>query len=296
MQEPHGPVSMDSTQNRRQRMLASATVAGVLVALLLIAVGVARHPASVQGAGSGLLRMDVALLLAYGIAGVWVWYERRPEVNLSVRIGARLGVLLGSVHVANHVVESYVPQRPFVLIITPIFLMLALFGSAGSMAWQRTRSLGLAVIAGVWCAILGMLILICVVFSVSLAFEGRAELLMHEAFAASGMNDPGAYLVRNVLEAASEGLVRMPIFAVFLSFIGAITNAWLGRASRRTALLAACLTPFMFVVGAAALVHADSLERAARPPFVMTGVALAGLALCSAHPIWSALRRPRQRS
>jgi len=277
-------------------MLASATVAGVLVVLSLIAVGVARHPASVQGAGSGLLRMDVALLLAYGIAGVWVWYERRPEVNLSIRIGARLGVLLGAVHVANHVVESYVPNRPFVFIISPVFLMLALFGAAGSTAWQRTRSLGLAVIAGVWCAITGMLILLCVVYSVSLAFEGRAELQMHEAFAASGMNDPGAYLVRNLLEATSEGLVRMPIFAVFLSFIGAITNAWLGRASRRTALVAACLTPFMFVVGAAALVHADSLERAARPPFVITGVALAGLALCGAHPIWSALRRARQHS
>src|ERR1700732_394631 len=249
---------MDSTQNRGQHMLASTTVLAVLVALSLIAVGVARHPASVQGAGSGLLRMDVALLVAYGIAGVWVWYERRPEVTLSVRIGARLGVLLGAVHVANHIVESYVPNRPFVLIISPVFLMLALFGAAGSMAWQRTRSLGLAVIAGVWCAIIGMLVLICVVFSVSLAFEGRAELQMHEAFAASGMNDPGAYLVRNLLEAASEGLVRMPIFAVFLSFIGAITNAWISGASRRTALLAACLTPFMFVLGAAALVHADS--------------------------------------
>jgi hypothetical protein len=277
-------------------MLASTTVFGVLLVLLLIAVGVARHPASVQGAGNGLLRMDIVLLLAYCIAAVWVWYERRPEVNVSLRIGARLGVLLGAVHVANHVVESYVPNRPFVLIISPIFLMLALFGAAGSMAWERTRSLGLAVIAGVWCAIIGMLTLLCVVFSVSLAFEGRAELQMREAFAASGMNDPGAYLVRNVLEAASEGLVRMPIFAVFLSFIGAITNAWMIGASRRTALVAACLTPFMFVVGAAALVHADSLERAARPPFVMTGVALAGLALCGAHPIWSALRRARQGS
>src|ERR1700675_918275 len=114
---------VDSTQNRRQHLLASATVAGVLVVLSLIAVGVARHPASVHGAGNGLLRMDVALLLAYGIAGVWVWYERRPEVNLSVRIGARLGVLLGAVHVANHVVESYVPDRAFVLIISPIFLL-----------------------------------------------------------------------------------------------------------------------------------------------------------------------------
>jgi len=50
-------------------VLASTTVLGVLVVLSLIAVGVARHPGSVQGAGSGLLRMDIALLLAYVIAG-----------------------------------------------------------------------------------------------------------------------------------------------------------------------------------------------------------------------------------
>jgi hypothetical protein len=119
---------------------------------------------------------------------------------------------------------------------------------------------------------------------------------MHEAFAASGMDDPGAFLVSNTLEATAEGLVRMPILAVFLSFIGAITNAWISGASRRIALLAACLVPFMFVIGAAALAHADSLERGARPPFVMTGVAFAGFALCGAHPIWSALRRARQPS
>ena len=217
-------------------------------------------------------------------------------MNLSLRVGAQVGVLLGAVHVANHVLESYVPHRPFVLIISPVFLMLALFGAAGSTAWERTRSLSLAAIAGVWCAIAGILIALCVVFSTNLAFEGNAELQMHEAFAASGMNDPGAFLVRNMLEATSEGLVRMPIFAVFLSFIGAITNAWISGASPRHALAAAFLAPLMFGVGAAALWHADSLERAARPPFVMTGVALAGLALCGTHPTWSALRRARQGS
>jgi hypothetical protein len=277
-------------------MLASTTVLGVLAVLALIAVGVARHPASIQGAGSGLLPMDIAFLLAYGIAGVWVWYQRRPEVSLSIRVGAQFGVLLGAVHVANHALESFMSHRPFVLIISPVFLMLALLGAAGSTAWERTRSLSLAVIAGVWCAMVGMLITVCVVFCANLVFEGSAARYMHEAFAASGMHDPGAFLVRNTLEAASEGLVRMPIFAVFLSFIGAITNAWISSASQRTTLVTACLAAFMFAVGAAALVHADSLERAARPPFVMAGVALASLALCSVHPVWSALRRARQRS
>ena len=34
-----------------------------------------------------------------------------------------------------------------------------------------------------------------------------------------------------------------------------------------------------------ALWYADSLNRSARPPFVMAGVLAAGIALCGAHPI-----------
>jgi len=147
-----------------------------------------------------------------------VWPQSRREVNISVSVGAQVGVLLGAVHVANHVLESYVPVRPFILIISPVFLMLALFGAAGSAAWERTQSPVLAVVAGVWCAMVAILIALCVAFCLNLAFEGNAELQLHEAFAASGMNDPGAFLVKNMLEATSEGLVRMPIFAVFLSF------------------------------------------------------------------------------
>ena len=76
---------------RTQQMLGSATVVGVLVIFFLIAVGIARHSASVQGTGSVLLWVDVALLLTYGIAGIWVWHQSRPEVNTSVSVGAQVG-------------------------------------------------------------------------------------------------------------------------------------------------------------------------------------------------------------
>ena len=271
--------------------LGRAVVFGVAVLLLLIAVVTLRHPASVQSAGRGLLWTDIALVLAYGVAGISVCYQNRPDVNTSLNIGARAGVLLGAVQVANHVIELFVRVRPFLLVIGPVFLMFALFGAAGSAAWQRTRKILLGVIAGVWCAVVAILITVCVVFCLNLAFEGRAELQLREALAASGMNDPGAFLVRNMLEAASEGLIRMPIFAVFLSFTGAVMNAWISGRSPRATFAAACLVPIMFVAGAIALWHANSLERTARPPFVMAGVVLAGGALCSLHAIWSASRR-----
>jgi len=284
-------VTSEAKQIERHRTAGGAVVLGVVAVLSLIAVGIARHPASIQGTGRGLLLADIGLLLAYGVAGICVWYQRRADVSIALRAGTFAGLALGTVQVANHAIESFMPNRPFALVIGPILLMLALFGSAGSAAWERTRSFTLAVIAGVWCALVAMLNLMCFAFSFNLAFEPRVELQLHEAFAASGMNDPGALVVENSLEAASEGLVRMPAFAMFLSLAGALANAWISRRSRTSVLAAASITPLMLVAGVAALSYANSLERSARPPFVMAGVLLASIAFSFGHPIWSALRR-----
>jgi hypothetical protein len=135
-----------------------------------------------------------------------------------------------------------------------------------------------------------MLFALCVVFCLDFVFKGNAELPLRLGFAASGMNNADAFLLRNMLEAASEGLIRLPIFALFLSFSGAVASACISASSLRRPLVAVCLAPLMFLAGAASLWHADSLVRAARPPFVMSGVVLASLALCSAHAIWSRLR------
>lgn len=276
--------------------LGGTAVLGVIVVLSLISISIARHPTSIQEAGKGLLVIDVSLLLAYGIAAIWAWRQRGPEVGAALSVGAQFGLLLGAVRIANHVIESFAHIKNGTLQLAlgagPVLLMLAFFGAAGSVAWGRTRSFVLAFAAGAWCAVVGALITLAFGLAFNLVFEARLELRLQEAFAASGMNDSGAFLVRNSLEAASEALVRMPVFAVFLSLIGIFENAKITRLSRRAVLLSAWLAPFIFVAGAAALSHADSLERAARPPFVMAGVLLAGVALCAVHPIWSALRRP----
>jgi hypothetical protein len=138
------------------------------------------------------------------------------------------------------------------------------------------------------------LILISVALVLDVVFEARAELPLKESFAASGLSDPGAFLERNSLKAASEGLVRMPVLALVLSLIGALANAWISQRSRIAALAGVWIAPLFLVVGASALWYADSLVRSARPPFVIAGVLLAGVALSAAHPISSALRRSRQ--
>jgi hypothetical protein len=129
-------VASEAKHMERHRIAGGAVVLGVMAVLSLIAVGVARHPATIQGAGRGLLLTDIGLLLAYGSAGIFVWYQPRADVTIALRVGTLAGLVLGTVLVANHVIESFVPNRHFALVIGPVLLMLALLGAAGSAAWS----------------------------------------------------------------------------------------------------------------------------------------------------------------
>ena len=275
---------------RRWRLLESTLLAGVVVVLALMAVSVARRPKSLEGAGNRLLWLDVALLLTYGIAAAGALYHRSAALHLAIRLGTIAGLLLGAILAANHVVELFVASRSFAVVIAPVLLTLALLSATGSTAAQRTGSLLLASVAGVWCAVVGTLVLLCAGLIFGLLSESRAELWLRVAFAASGMSDPGGFLVQNALESASEALVRIPTAALFLSLLGALANAWISNRSRTAALVIFCSAGLMFAGGASALWYANSLPRSERPPFVLAGVLLASLAVSAAHPVWSALR------
>jgi hypothetical protein len=277
-----------------KRISDGALVLGVMAALLLIAIEVVRHPASIEGYGRRLLITDIAILLLYGMAGIWAWRQQYSKVSLVVSSGLWIALAAAAVLSTNHIIEVFVPNRPFAVVIAPVLLMFALFGTAGSIAWERTRSFLLAVAGGLWCAMSAMVVLLCFVLLFNLAFQHRAALWLHDAFVASGTSDEGAFLTKNVLEAASEGLVRLPIIAAFLSFTAALLSIWVFRRTRTTAILVAFLVPILCATGVATLWYANTLERAARPPFVMFGVLIVAIALCSAHPAWSALHRAEQ--
>jgi len=273
----------------RQQILGSGIILGTILVLSLVAAGVMQHRASAQGSGIDLLWTDVALLVVYGFAGMIVWKQRSPSAITAAMVGAQIGLIVGAVQIANHLIEAFVPTRPFVLVISPVLLTLALLGTAGAAAWERTESLVLTVISGICCAIVATLITLCFAISFNLLFAVRVDWQLREAFAGSGMIDQAGFRVRNILEASSEILVRMPLLAICLAFASAVIHAWMSRESRRALVLAArFLTPFVFAVGAAALWHANAIERAARPPFVLSGVLLTGVALCAVYPIWSA--------
>jgi len=274
---------------RRQQILGAGIVLGTILVLSLIVTGVMQHRTSAQSSGVGLLRTDVALLFVYGFAGMLVWKQRSPSTIAAAMVGEQIGLVVGAVAIANHLIEAFVAARPFVLIISPVLITLALLGMAGAAAWERTESLVLAVIGGVCCAVVATLTILCFAISFNLLLAAHVDWQLREAFAASGMTDRAGFRVRNILESSSEILVRMPLLAISLAFAGAVIHAWMSRESRRVLILAArFLSPFVFAVGAAALWHANTIERAARPPFVLSGVLLTGIALCAAYPIWSA--------
>jgi len=281
---------------QRQQILGSGIILGTILVLSLVAAGVMQHRASAEGSGIGLLWTDVAWLVVYGFAGMIVWKQRSPSAITAAMVGAQIGLIVGAVQIANHLIEAFIPTRPFVLVIGPVLLTLGLLGTAGAAAWQRTRSLALAMIGGVCCAIVATLITLCFAISFNLLFAARVDWQLREAFAASGMIDPGGFRVKKILEASSELLVRMPLFAICLALAGGVIHAWMSSESRRMLVIAGFLVSFLFVVGASGLWHANAIERAARPPFVMSGVLLTGVALCAVYPIWSVLHASKRRS
>ena len=257
-------------------------------------VSVGRHPASL---GTGLLITDLVLLSGNAAFSLWVWRQRSAAARSALTAGAHPGIVLGLVLIASHATEWFgiFESRQAALIrgMGSVLLMLGLLGTAGSAAWQRTRSGSLAITAGLWCGTVAVLILLSFAFTLNLLFERHATVWLLEAFVASGMSDAGAYVVRNALEAASEILVRIPIAALVLSVSASAASAWITKWPRPVTILAASFTPLFFVAGVACLWYLDSLARADRPPFVLAGLILTGIALCSAHPLWSSLHRAR---
>lgn len=245
--------------------------------------------ASLHGPGTRLLWLNLVLITIYAAAVLWASTQRSAAWNRVFHVGAKLGLLLAAVLVANDVVELFIPVRPFALIIAPVFLAIAILAATGSATWADTHSTPHAIFAGVCCVVVAMPLFLCSAVCLHLVFAARAELPLQQPFAASGMHDAHAFLVQNILQSASEALLRFPLFAVFLSLAG-VLSAKISSISPRVRNTVAWLALPLFVAGAVALNHANVLPRDQRPPFVLTGIVLAAVALSSIQTLWSALR------
>jgi hypothetical protein len=133
-------------------------------------------------------------------------------------------------------------------------------------------------------------------FAIDLAFMSHLVRNMAAAFARSGLADPRAFVVRNTVESASTHLLMAPCIAAVIGLLAGIAAAGLRSARREVAITLAGLVIIQLFLGVAVLRHGLALERPRRPPFIMTGMLLGGLALACAYPVFAAACRPPSRS
>jgi hypothetical protein len=278
----------------RRPALGTETVLGVGLVLALIGYGVLCAPAVVgQGGISGLVT-SVGLLLVYGLAALWVRARPAGPTRTALGFGATLGLVLGAVEAVNIVLEYFANLSGPLSAIAgagAMGLMVLLFGAAASGAFRRTDSLGLAVLAAVWCALIGAVIMCWFAFAIDLVFMPHQQRVLGDAFLRSGMNDPRAFVIRHTLENASSHLLLMPLMATVFGFIGGLMRGSLRSVPRRVVLALALVGFVQLIASVATIRYALTLERPRRPPFIMGGMLAGGVALASVHPFCAAVRQ-----
>jgi hypothetical protein len=280
---------------RAPSTLGDLILLGVAMVLGLMGLNVANHPASAGQGGLSNAIACIGVLLLYAAAGGWVRSRPPGPSRTAFSRGAALGLALGAVEAAHIVQEHFADLRPpfdAIAGVGAMGLMIASFGAAGAIAFRRTGSLPLAVLAAVWCGMAAMVITCLSAFAIDLVLMPRLVHNMSGAFARSGMTDPRAFVVRNTLENASSHLITVPPLAAVVGLLGGMAAAGLRSARRELAIALAALVVVQLVLCVAVIRHGLSLERPRRPPFIMTGMLLGGLTLACAYPVFAVACRP----
>ncbi len=290
---------------RRKQMTASSphpvtfawgTLIGIVVVLGLMLYGILSYPASIQGAGLANLLLLVAGLLAYVGAVVWSGRQTKASVQTALALGARFGAILAAGSWLNMALEHFVPLDATGSMVRGVgmwALMFVTFGAASSAAYQRSGSLGLAVLSSVWSALIGTVATLLFGFALGALFMPYMQQILAGAYAHSGMSDPRAFVIRNTLDSASSHLLVAPLLAVVFGIVGGYACFYLRSLPSNTAKVIGVVELGLLMAGLSALHYASLLARPERPPFVMTGLLALGIAMACAHPVFTAIwRRP----
>ncbi len=288
---------MTASSSRRSRpvTLAGGALIGIMFVFGLMFYGVHSYPSSVSGVGLRSLLLSMAGLLVYAGAVVWSWRHSDSSIQTALAQGAKFGAVLGCVALVNMALEHFAPLGATGGMVRGVgmwALMFVSFGAAGSAAYQRSSSLGLAVLSSVWSALISTVATLICGFVLGVLFMPYMQQILGGAFAQSGMSDPRAFVIRNTLDSASTHLLLAPLLAGLFGIVGGFACSRLHSLQWSAALIIGGLETGLLVGGLTALRFASSLARSERPPFVMMGLLALGIAMACAHPVVSAIRRP----
>lgn len=164
------------------------------------------------------------------------------------------------------------------------------FGGASSITYSRTRSIGPSLFASVWSALVSSAAAVLFAVSAGLVFMARMESILAGEFARSGMSQPQAFVVRHLFEGALTHLVAAPLLAGVVGTASLFVCALLQNVPRRMLVILGSLDLLLLSGGVFAIHFASSLERSARPPFIMAGLLGLCLSLASVLPLIASIR------
>ena len=268
-----------------------------LAALVLLTGGIWLFPASLVSGGLGRAITAGGALLASVGASRWAARSTSDRVRRALESGARVGAVLGAAAIIGHTLEVFAtlqPPIPAILGVATWGLMFLLWGWAGADTYSRDESIVLGIMSSIWAALISSVTTVVFAFIVGLSLMARMQHVLAGALAASGMTDGRAFVIRNMLDGASSHLLIAPAVAVFAGAASGVGCAALKSVGRRTAMALAVCALTILVGGVGALRFASSLERSARPPFVMIGLLSLGVSLTSVSALFAVTRDSRR--
>jgi hypothetical protein len=277
------------------RNLARQTFIGIVLVFGLMIYGVARYPASLAQGGQLNFLATAGALLVYSGSAVWAARQSSTNLQTALRQGALAGFLLGAVAVLNLALELFAnldATWSAVAGVSQWGLMFLAFGAAGSAVYLKLGSLGLAVLAAGWAAVVSTTMTLLCGYGIALLAMPHMQQVLQGDFLQSGMADPQAFVIQTTLTSGAMHVLLAPLIALGFGLAGALAATLLGAVRGGPAWALAILELLLAAGGLASLRFASSLERAARPPYVMFGLLALGVTMACLHPIFSAVRRP----
>ena len=278
----------------RPATLASTLLLGIGVLFALLLYAVLRYPASLSQGGQFSLLVTAGALLAYGAAALWARRATSDSLQMALEQGARIGLLLGAFAVLIHTIEIFATLDSTMGAIFGVSMWAVLFlafGGVASATSQRSGSLGLAISASVWCALVSTVMTLLAGYTIALLFMPHMQQILQGVYAQSGMTDPQAFVIHNTLSSGASHVLLTPIIALVFGCAGGIAGMLFGAIHRPIALALAVGELLLLTVGLAAIGFASSLNRSERPPYIMFGLLALGVTMACAHPILAAIRR-----
>src|SRR5262249_27924252 len=141
------------------------------------------------------------------------------RVQSALQRGAIFGVVLGAAAIIGHTLEVFAtlsPPIPAILGVGSWGLMFLLLGLASARTWHREKSIALGIVSSACGALISAALTVVFAFTVGLLFMPQMQRVLAGPFALSGMADPRAFVIRNMLDGASTHLLIAPAVAVLV--------------------------------------------------------------------------------